>query len=172
LEADTGEAVPVTVWPIRSGPATLARPEVHASTGWLPVDAVIAQVRACYPVPGRWVVVDGDNVAAPEQTGAVAAPAPLDLIVAVARSRASTGLETNAGSVAPGGLLVIVLPASLTVDLSAVVAWARAAGLRYLQHNVVFPVPLACANSPGVARRTRRHARIHADVLAFQRPSH
>jgi hypothetical protein len=160
------------MWPIPPEATTPTRPDGLAGGGWPPVDAVIAQVRACYPVPGRWGVVDGDTVAAPEQTGAVAASAPLDLVVSVARSRAGTGFEPIARLVAPGGLLVIVLPTPLTVDLSTVVAWARAAGLRYLQHNVAFPASLVCANSLGVTRRTRRHARIHTDVLVFQRPSH
>jgi len=103
-----------------------------------------------------------------------AAPTLVNLVVVVGRRGEPESLRRRGRLITPGGLLILVVASSITVDVVAVVAEARSAGLRYLQHNVAFPVPLpAVAPAPRVDRAcpvARVHARIHTDVLVFQRP--
>jgi hypothetical protein len=168
-----GEAVPVTVWPLPSTSNSRAQEGVRDGIERTPVDAVVQRVLACYPTPAARLVIDRDSSASPDPLEN-ADRRLLDLVVVVCRAKTDTHPWALRSRLAPGGLLVIVLPPTVTVDLAAVVTAARAAGLCYLQHNVVFPIPPA-GRGPRVAlsrvcARARGHARIHTDVLVFAGP--
>lgn len=175
--ADAEEPVPVTVWPLPAGPGGFRSCRGRAGgSADRPMTGVLARVLACYARPGTRVLVDVFG-ARPAPEGAERGGAgQADLIVVVPDpSDPAAVVEAYRHLLGPAGLLAVVLPSTIDVDITIIIAAARAAGLRYLQHNVAFPANAGGAPASVAGGRAcrvgRLHRRVHTDVLVFATPS-